>query len=69
MDLDEIRFVYLIMRIFDNDIYSKISENQAIKPERIDPLRGSILDNNTELIVHSRPSFNISITKRNFTFL
>ncbi|MDC1068159.1 penicillin-binding protein 2 [Candidatus Kapabacteria bacterium] len=55
------------MQIFETSKYQQLSENQAIKLVRKEPIRGNIFDRNNEMLVHSQPAFSITITPSEFT--
>lgn len=55
------------MQIFENVKYQEISQNQAIKQIRVEPIRGNIFDRYGEMLVHSQPAFSITITPAEFT--
>lgn len=54
------------LQFFEANLYSEISQNQSIKPVRIEPIRGNFYDQDGRLIVHSKPSFSVSITPKEF---
>jgi len=54
------------MQVFEYNIYKEKSFTQAIKQVRIEPFRGNLFDRNGKLIVHSQPSFSISIVPKEF---
>ncbi len=59
-------FVVLIGRLFylqiiEREEYSRLSENNCIRLQSIDPPRGMIFDRNGELLVENRPSFDLNI--------
>lgn len=55
------------MQIFETKKYRELSENQAIKRIRVEPIRGNIYDRFGEMLVHSQPAFSITITPAEFT--
>lgn len=57
-----IRLFYL--QIVEGEEYRRMSENNCIRIQSIDPPRGLIFDQNGELIVDNRPSFDVSIIPR-----
>ena len=59
-------FVLLIVRLFylqaiGGEEYRRLSENNSIRLQSIDPPRGLIFDRGGELLVDNRPSFDLSI--------
>lgn len=54
------------MQLIESSKYKELSQNQAIKRVRLNPVRGNIYDRNSEMLVHSQPSFSISITPKEF---
>ena len=59
-------FVVLIIRLFylqaiGGEEYRRLSENNSIRLQSIDPPRGLIFDRKGELLVDNRPSFDLSI--------
>ncbi len=59
-------FVILIIRLFYLQIIEgkelrRLSENNCIRLQNIDPPRGLVFDRNGELLVDNRPSFDLSI--------
>jgi len=59
-------FVALVCRLFylqivQGDYYSKLSEDNCIRIQRINAFRGLIFDRNGELLVENRPSFDLAI--------
>ncbi|MDM8521973.1 penicillin-binding protein 2 [Desulfococcaceae bacterium HSG8] len=59
-------FVVLIIRLFylqilEGEEFRRLSENQCIRLQSIDPPRGLIYDCNGNLLVDNRPSFDLSI--------
>ena len=59
-------FVVLIGRLFylqvlEGDEFRRLSENNCIRLQSIDPQRGLIYDRNRVLLVDNRPSFDLSI--------
>lgn len=59
-------FVLLIVRLFylqavEGEEYRRLSANNSIRLQSIDPPRGLIFDRNGELLVDNRPSFDLSI--------
>lgn len=57
-----IRLFYL--QIVEGEEYRRMSENNCVRIQSIDPPRGLIFDKNGELIVDNRPSFDVSIIPR-----
>jgi penicillin-binding protein 2 len=55
------------MQIWETTKYQELSENQAIKEKRIEPIRGNIFDRDKEMLVHSQPAFSITVTPRDLT--
>lgn len=59
-------FVLLIVRLFylqaiEGEEYRRLSENNSIRLQSIDPPRGLIFDRDGELLVDNRPSFDLSV--------
>jgi penicillin-binding protein 2 len=59
-------FAVLIGRLFylqviERDEYSRLSENNCIRLQSIEPPRGMIFDRRSRLVVENRPSFDLSI--------
>ena len=60
-------FAILIMRLFylqviEGEEFRRLSQNNCIRLQQIDPPRGLIFDCNGRLLVDNRPSFDLSIT-------
>lgn len=53
------RLVYL--QVIEGDEFRRLSENNCIRLQNIDPSRGLIFDRNGKLLVDNRPSFDLSI--------
>jgi penicillin-binding protein 2 len=61
-----VAFSILLMRLFflqviKGEEYRRLSENNSIRLQNIDPFRGMIFDRRGELLVDNRPSFDVSI--------
>ncbi|MBN1930558.1 MAG: penicillin-binding protein 2 [Desulfobacterales bacterium] len=59
-------YIVLIVRLFylqviEREEYRRLSENNCIRLQNIDPPRGLIFDHNGKLLVDNRPSFDLSI--------
>jgi len=59
-------FAVLVARLFylqviERQEYNRLSENNCIRLQSIDPPRGMIFDRNGKLLVENRPSFDLSI--------
>ena len=59
-------FLILIVRLFylqviEGNKFRRLSENNCIRLQNIDPSRGLIFDRNGNLLVDNRPSFDLSI--------
>jgi len=54
------------MQIYEHNTYKEKSFTQAIKQMRIEPFRGNLYDRNGKLIVHSQPSFSITIIPKEY---
>ena len=59
-------FILLISRLFylqaiEGEDFRRLSENNSIRLQSIDPSRGLIFDRNGELLVDNRPSFDLGI--------
>ena len=54
------------MQIFEYNLYKQKSFTQAIKQVRIEPFRGNFFDRTGKLVVHSQPSFSITIIPKEF---
>ena len=62
-----ISFTALFMRLFflqviKGEEYRRLSDNNSIRLQRIEPFRGIIYDRNKHMLVDNRPSFDVSIT-------
>jgi penicillin-binding protein 2 len=55
-----IRLIYL--QVIMGDEYRRLSLNNSIRLQSIDPPRGRVYDRNGDLLVDNRPSFDVSIT-------
>lgn len=55
-----IRLIYL--QAIMGDEYRRLSLNNSIRLQNIDPPRGRIYDRNGDLLVDNRPSFDVNIT-------
>ncbi len=63
-------FAVLFVRLFFLQIIKggelrRLSENNSIRLQRIDPFRGIIFDRNRKMLVDNRPSFNVNVILRN----
>jgi penicillin-binding protein 2 len=59
-------FTFLLLRLFylqiiDGENFRRLSENNCIRLQSIDPPRGLIFDRNGQLLVDNRPSYDLSI--------
>ena len=59
-------FAALFMRLFylqviKGEEYRRLSDNNSIRLQRIEPFRGIIFDRNKHMLVDNRPSFDVSI--------
>jgi penicillin-binding protein 2 len=59
-------FAFLLLRLFylqiiEGDNFRRLSENNCIRLQSIDPPRGLIFDRNGQLLVDNRPSYDLSI--------
>ena len=61
------RFFYL--QIIEGEEFKRLSENNCIRLQTIDPPRGLIFDAKGSLLVDNRPSFDLGIVARNARFL
>ena len=62
-------FLVLLVRLFylqliEGEEYRRLSENNCIRLQSIDPPRGQILDRQHRVLVDNRPSFDLSIIPR-----
>ncbi len=57
-----VRLYYL--QVIEGEEFRRLSENNCIRLQSIDPSRGLIFDRNGTLLVDNRPSFDITITLR-----
>lgn len=62
-------FIFLFIRLFylqviDGENLRRLSENNCIRLQSIDPPRGLIFDRNGQLLVDNRPSFDLSLVPR-----
>lgn len=60
-------FAALFMRLFflqviKGEEFRRLSDNNSIRLQRIEPFRGIIYDRNKQMLVDNRPSFDVSIT-------
>ena len=55
-----IRLIYL--QVIMGDEYRRLSLNNSIRLQSIDPARGRLYDRNSDLLVDNRPSFDVNIT-------
>lgn len=55
-----IRLIYL--QVIMGDEYRRLSLNNSIRLQSIDPPRGRLYDRNSDLLVDNRPSFDVNIT-------
>lgn len=55
-----IRLIYL--QVIMGDEYRRLSLNNSIRLQSIDPARGWLYDRNSDLLVDNRPSFDVNIT-------
>ena len=63
-------FAVLLIRLFYLQIIKgselrRLSENNSIRLQRIVPFRGLIFDRNGKMMVDNRPSFDVSVIRRN----
>jgi len=61
-----VAFSILLMRLFflqviKGEEFRRLSENNSIRLQNIDPSRGMIFDRGGKLLVDNRPSFDVSI--------
>jgi penicillin-binding protein 2 len=61
------RFFYL--QIVEGEEFKRLSENNCIRLQTIDPPRGLIFDSKGSLLVDNRPSFDLGIIVQNARFL
>lgn len=61
------RFFYL--QIIEGEEFKRLSENNCIRLQTIDPPRGLIFDAKGSLLVDNRPSFNLGIVVKDARFL
>jgi penicillin-binding protein 2 len=59
-------FTFLLLRLFylqiiEGENFRRLSENNCIRLQSIDPPRGLIFDRNGQLLVDNRPSYDLSI--------
>ena len=59
-------FAFLLLRLFylqiiEGENFRRLSENNCIRLQSIDPPRGLIMDRNGQLLVDNRPSYDLSI--------
>lgn len=62
-------FAFLLLRLFylqiiEGENYRRLSENNCIRLQSIDPPRGLIFDRNGTLMVDNRPSYDLSIVAK-----
>ena len=55
-----IRLIYL--QVIRGDEFRRLSLNNSIRLQNIDPPRGRLYDRNSHLLVDNRPSFDVRIT-------
>ena len=55
-----IRLIYL--QVIMGDEYRRLSLNNSIRLQSIDPARGRVYDRNNDLLVDNRPAFDVNIT-------
>jgi penicillin-binding protein 2 len=53
------------LQVIRGEEYRRLSENNSIRLQRIDPFRGVIFDRNSRMLVDNRPSFDVDIILRN----
>lgn len=58
-----VRLFYL--QIIQGEEYRRLSENNSIRLQRIEPFRGIIYDRNGTMLVDNRPSFDITVIPKN----
>ena len=63
-------FAALFMRLFflqviKGEEFRRLSDNNSIRLQRIDPFRGIVYDRNKHMLVNNRPSFDVSIVIKN----
>ncbi|MGD9273879.1 MAG: penicillin-binding protein 2, partial [Desulfobacterales bacterium] len=49
------------LQVIKGEEYRRLSENNSIRLQRIEPFRGIILDRNGKMLVDNRPSYDLSI--------
>ena len=54
-------FRLFYLQIIEGENFRRLSENNCIRLQSIDPPRGLIFDRNGELLVDNRPSYDLSI--------
>ncbi|MFZ0133305.1 MAG: penicillin-binding protein 2 [Desulfobacterales bacterium] len=52
------------LQVIKGEEYRRLSENNSIRLQRIEPFRGIILDRNGRMLVDNRPSYDLSIIPR-----
>ncbi|MGD8270458.1 MAG: penicillin-binding protein 2 [Desulfobacterales bacterium] len=52
------------LQVIKGEEYRRLSENNSIRLQRIEPFRGIILDRNGKMLVDNRPSYDLSIIPR-----
>lgn len=52
------------LQVIKGEEYRRLSENNSIRLQRIEPFRGIILDRNGSMLVDNRPSYDLSIIPR-----
>ena len=55
-----IRLIYL--QVIMGDEFRRLSLNNSIRLQSIDPPRGRVYDRNNDLLVDNRPAFDVNIT-------
>ena len=60
----------LLVRLFFLQVikgaeYRRLSENNSIRLQRIEPFRGLVFDRNGKMLVDNRPSYDVSIITKN----
>ncbi|MDZ7579111.1 MAG: hypothetical protein U5R30_00410 [Deltaproteobacteria bacterium] len=52
------------LQVIKGEEYRRLSENNSIRLQRIEPFRGIILDRNGKMLVDNRPAYDLSIIPR-----
>ncbi|MFO7685363.1 MAG: penicillin-binding protein 2 [Desulfobacterales bacterium] len=52
------------LQVIKGEEYRRLSENNSIRLQRIEPFRGIILDRNGQMLVDNRPAYDLSIIPR-----